>query len=61
MNESTLKKEDLTTHATQSDDLVLTFKKRMLQWANPVEYVNNMYGCHPGDGDNDYFHEVFSE
>ena len=33
-------------------------KKRMLKWPNPVEYVNNMYGCHPGD-DNDYFSHVF--
>ncbi len=60
MAESTLKKEDDTTQAPQSEDRVLTFKKRMLQWPNPVEYVNNMYGSHPGDGDNDYFQEVFS-
>lgn len=57
MSKSTLKKENCTT---QSEDPVLIFKKRMLQWPNPVEYVNNMYGSHPGDGDNDYFQEVFS-
>ena len=28
---------------------VVEFKKRMLAWDNPVEYVNNMYGCHPID------------
>jgi len=60
MSKSTLKKENCTTQATQSEDPVLTFKKRMLQWPNPVEYVNNMYGSHPDDGDNDYFQEVFS-
>lgn len=43
---------------------VLKFKKRMLKWPNPVEFVNNMYGCHPGDDDgddNEYFKKVFSE
>jgi len=34
-------------------------KRRMLKWPNPVEYVNNMYGCHPGDGNSDYFEVVF--
>ena len=43
-----------------SDD-VLKFKKRMLLWPNPVEYVNNMYGCHPADDQNDYFKEIFSK
>ncbi len=37
------------------------FKRRMLAWPNPVEYVNNMYGCHPGESDTDYFKEVFGE
>lgn len=42
-------------------DHVLKFKKRMLEWANPVEYVNNMYGCHPDDKDTDYFKTVFAK
>ncbi|MBN2131469.1 MAG: hypothetical protein JW741_18355 [Sedimentisphaerales bacterium] len=46
---------------TDCEDAVLKFKKRMLQWPNPVEYVNNMYGCHPDDGDHDYFNEVFAK
>jgi|APSaa5957512576_1039674.scaffolds.fasta_scaffold375090_1 hypothetical protein len=37
------------------------FKKRMLEWSNPVEYVNNMYGCHPDDENNDYFKVVFAK
>jgi len=40
---------------------VLKFKKRMLEWPNPVEYVNNMYGCHPDDGGNEYFKKVFAK
>lgn len=41
---------------------VLKFKKRMLQWSNPVEYVNNMYGSHPDDDDGgEYFKVVFSK
>ena len=39
---------------TQRRENVLKFKKRMLEWPNPVEYVNNMYGCHPDDDKNDY-------
>jgi hypothetical protein len=39
----------------------LKFKKRMLQWPNPVEYVNNMYGCHPDDDGNEYFKVVFAK
>jgi len=38
---------------------VIEFKKRMLTWDNPVEYVNNMYGCHPNDENQDYFKKVF--
>ena len=31
----------------------------MLEWPNPVEYVNNMYGCHPNAKGNKYFQVVF--
>ena len=34
-------------------------RRRMLAWPNPVEYVNDMYGCHPGEGDTEYFRTVF--
>lgn len=37
------------------------FRRRMLLWPNPVEYVNNMYGCHPGDKNTDYFQAVFKK
>jgi hypothetical protein len=45
--------------ANQED--VLRYKKRMLEWSNPVEYVNNMYGSHPDDGNNDYFKVIFAK
>lgn len=45
--------------ASKSD--VEKFKRRMLEWPNPVEFVNNMYGCHPDDDGNKYFEKVFSE
>lgn len=35
------------------------FKKRMLEWPNPVEFVNNMYGCHPGQEGSDYFSSIY--
>lgn len=37
------------------------FKKRMLEWNNPVEFVNNMYGCHPDDNNSDYFKVIFAK
>jgi hypothetical protein len=37
------------------------FKRRMLEWSNPVEYVNNMYGCHPGEGGDEYFGTIYKE
>jgi hypothetical protein len=40
---------------------VIIFKKRMLKWPNPVEYVNNMYGCHPDNNDNEYFKVIFTK
>jgi hypothetical protein len=48
-------------HGSPDQEAVLRFKKRMLEWPNPVEYVNNMYGCHPDDDDNEYFRVIFSE
>lgn len=48
-------------HESVDKDDVLTFKKRMLEWPNPVEYVNNMYGCHPDDDDNEYFKVIFAK
>ncbi|MFC1648827.1 hypothetical protein ACFL1B_05195 [Nanoarchaeota archaeon] len=35
------------------------FKERMFRHPNPVEYVNNMYGCHPGDGGVGYFQNIY--
>ena len=37
------------------------YKARMLSYANPVEFVNNMYGCHPDNEGGDYFQTVFGE
>lgn len=60
MNELTLRNEDCATRISLKKRRVLAFKRRMLQWPNPVEYVNNMYGCHPDDCDSDYFKEIFT-
>ena len=40
---------------------ILKYKKRMLEWPNPVEYVNNMYGCHPWDKNTEYFQVIFGK
>lgn len=37
---------------------VRLFKRRMLEYKNPVEFVNNMYGCHP-DSCGDYFSTIY--
>ena len=39
---------------------VQLFKSRILQYENPVEYVNNMYGCHP-DGGRNYFEIIYGD
>lgn len=41
-------------------NIVMEIKKRMLKWPSPVEYVNNLYGCHPL-GAREYFEEVFGD
>lgn len=55
----------------QCDDVVETsgqekadaeeFRRRILAWSNPVEFVNNMYGSHPDDGGTEYFKTIFSK
>lgn len=60
--QNTIDKPSCSLDGSTTD--VLKFKKRMLQWPNPVEFVNNMYGCHPRDDDgggDEYFEKVFSE
>ena len=48
--------EEVKTTTSQVD----VFKGRMLKWNNPVEFVNNMYGCHPDDEDDrEYFEFVY--
>ncbi len=49
-------KEEAKASANQVD----VFKERMLRWNNPVEFVNNMYGCHPdNEDDREYFEYVY--
>lgn len=33
--------------------------KKMLEHENPVELVNNLYGCHPDSLGVDYFDRIF--
>ena len=53
--------ETAAEYSKQCESDTLQFKRRMLEWPNPVEYVNNMYGCHPDDGGTDYFRKVFAK
>ena len=48
-------------HRAESALRVEEFKKRMLAWSNPVEFVNNMYGSHPDDDGTEYFKRVFGK
>jgi hypothetical protein len=47
--------------AVPENPRALECKRRMLAWPNPVEFVNNMYGCHPKHDDQDYFEVVFGK
>lgn len=55
------KENDVVTKTEKNDAIIDEYKKRMLLWPNPVEYVNNMYGCHPWEIEQEYFEVVFSE
>jgi hypothetical protein len=51
--------EPKKTDSKPIDNIISVFKKRMLTWGNPVEYVNNMYGCHPDPKKADYFDKIY--
>lgn len=53
--------EEKTEETDPLEEKVIKAKKRMLEWDNPVEYVNNMYGCHPDDKGNEYFQTIYGE
>jgi len=36
------------------------YKERITNHSNPVEFVNNMYGCHPDESGIPYFNAIFS-
>lgn len=40
-------------------DKAQIFKIRLLLYRNPVEFVNNMYGCHPDDMRGTYFQVIY--
>ncbi len=57
-----MKLEKLASEASsETMARVQKYKARMLSYANPVEFVNNMYGCHPDSKGGDYFQTVFGE
>jgi len=40
-------------------EMAQAFKKKLLEYQNPVEFVNNMYGCHPDEVGGNYFQTVY--
>lgn len=60
-NAPTQQDSDCSTTAKPQRTSAEECRRRMLQWPNPVEYVNDMYGCHPGEGDTEYFRKVFGK
>lgn len=54
-----LKKVIKSKKASKQSDIISVYKKRMLLWDSPVEYVNNMYGCHPNEFKLEYFDKVY--
>lgn len=36
------------------------YKEKIANHSNPVEFVNNMYGCHPDESGVPYFSAIFS-
>ncbi len=58
---NTMNLENNVAISAEQMQKVQLFKSRMLQYSNPVEFVNNMYGCHPDGEGGDYFQTVFGE
>ncbi len=56
-----LKHEDVREKSQEESSDAAEFRRRILAWPNPVEFVNNMYGSHPDDGGTDYFKAIFSK
>ncbi len=48
-----------STVSAEKLEMAKRFKERILSYPNPVEFVNNMYGCHPGEGGTDYFRGIY--
>ena len=38
----------------------ISYKGKIANHSNPVEFVNNMYGCHPNESGVPYFNAIFS-
>lgn len=38
----------------------MSYREKIANHSNPVEFVNNMYGCHPDEGGVPYFNAIFS-
>jgi len=53
-------KKEIKSKKIDSTKKVSVFKKRMLIWDSPVEYVNNMYGCHPNEDNMEYFDKIYN-
>ena len=43
----------------QALDKAKAYRTKIAGWGNAVEFVNNMYGCHPGDEGEDYFRAIY--
>jgi hypothetical protein len=52
-------KKPIPGRSSKQMENVEKYKSRMLSYANPVEFVNNMYGCHPAENGRDYFLTIF--
>ncbi len=64
MESATLENRIETETGRYEHDLITINEvvKRIAEWPNPVELVNNLYGCHPGsDGIKDYFEEIYQQ
>ena len=53
--------KELGDVSPEQEARVMKYKERMLRYENPVEFVNNMYGCHPDDRGGDYFQTIFGD
>ena len=59
MENATLEKRTEILDRTAERIALTESVRRIAEYDNPVELVNNLYGCHPDGNGSDYFSRIY--